>query len=66
MASQYKGIPEGASTVIPRLICRDVEAQIEFCRQALGAVEHLRRPWAKRTSSTCDAEIRTRNAYARS
>ena len=44
MAAEYKGIPEGASAVIPRLICRDVEAEIEFCCQALGAVETLRRP----------------------
>ena len=44
MATQYKGVPEGASAVIPRLVCRDVEAQIEFCCEALGAVEALRRP----------------------
>ena len=24
MATQYKGVPEGASGVIPRLVCRDV------------------------------------------
>jgi PhnB protein len=44
MATQYKGVPEGVSAVIPRLVCRDVEAQIEFCCGALGAVESLRRP----------------------
>jgi PhnB protein len=44
MAAQYKGVPEGASAIIPRLVCRDVEAQIEFCCEALGAVEALRRP----------------------
>ena len=44
MLAQFKGVPEGASAVIPRLICRDVEAQIEFCCEALGAVEILRRP----------------------
>ena len=44
MAAKFKGVPEGASAVIPRLVCRDVEAQIEFCCQALGAVEALRRP----------------------
>jgi PhnB protein len=44
MAESYKGIPEGASAVIPRLVCRDVEAEIEFCCEALGAVEGLRRP----------------------
>jgi PhnB protein len=44
MAARYKGVPEGASAFIPRLVCRDVEAQIEFCCEALGAVEALRRP----------------------
>jgi uncharacterized glyoxalase superfamily protein PhnB len=44
MAEHYKGVPEAASAVIPRLVCRDVEAQIEFCCEALGAVEALRRP----------------------
>ena len=44
MAAQYKGVPEGASAVIPRLVCRDVEAEIEFCCGVLGAVEALRRP----------------------
>jgi len=44
MASQYKGVPEGASAIIPRLYCRDVESEIEFCREALGAVEGVRRP----------------------
>jgi PhnB protein len=43
-ASQYKGVPEGASAIIPRLYCHDVDAQIEFCRGALGAVEGIRRP----------------------
>jgi PhnB protein len=44
MASQHKGIPEGASAVIPRLYCRGVEGEIEFCCEALGAVATLRRP----------------------
>jgi PhnB protein len=35
MAAQYKGVPEGASAVIPRLVCRDVEGQIEFCSHAM-------------------------------
>jgi PhnB protein len=46
MPAQNKGVPEGASAIIPRLFCRDVEAQIEFCRDALGAVEVVRRPGA--------------------
>jgi PhnB protein len=44
MAAQYKGVPEGASAIIPRLYCHDVEAQIGFCCEAFGAVEGGRRP----------------------
>jgi PhnB protein len=44
MASKVKGIPEGASVVIPRLVCRDPAAMIEFCASTFGAVERLRRP----------------------
>ncbi|MFL6751450.1 MAG: VOC family protein [Sphingomicrobium sp.] len=40
----YRGIPEGASALIPRIYCRDVDAEIAFCREALGASESLRRP----------------------
>jgi PhnB protein len=39
-----KGIPEGASVVIPRLFCRDVAAEIDFCKNTFGAVERVRRP----------------------
>ena len=42
--SSVKGIPEGASVVIPRLFCRDVVAEIDFCRNTFGAVERVRRP----------------------
>lgn len=41
-----RGIPEGAPLVIPRLFCRDPEAEIEFCTAALGGVEGVRRPGA--------------------
>jgi PhnB protein len=44
MATEHKGVPAGASTIIPRLTCRDVEAQIDFCRHTFGAVEGVRRP----------------------
>lgn len=44
MAAPGKGVPEGASAVIPRLFCRDVDAEIEFCCGAFGAVESGRRP----------------------
>ena len=44
MAEGVKGIPEGASVVIPRLFCRDVAAEIDFCEKTFGAVERVRRP----------------------
>lgn len=44
MTAQYKGVPEGASAIIPRLYCHDVQAQIEFCGEVIGAVEGVRRP----------------------
>ena len=44
MTSAAKGIPEGASAIIPRLFCRDVVAEIEFCVNTFGAVERVRRP----------------------
>jgi len=42
----FKGIPEGAPVVIPRLFCRNPVAEIEFCTAALGGVEGVRRPGA--------------------
>lgn len=44
MASKMKGIPDGASVVIPRLVCRDPAAAISFCSSTFGAVERVRRP----------------------
>src|SRR5882757_15214 len=44
MAEDVKGIPEGASVVIPRLFCRDVAAEIDFCEKTFGAIEQVRRP----------------------
>jgi PhnB protein len=46
MSEQRKGIPEGASAVIPRLFCRDPVAEIEFCTATFGAEEGVRRPGA--------------------
>ncbi|PYQ55365.1 MAG: hypothetical protein DMF78_02310 [Acidobacteria bacterium] len=43
MAGKVKGIPEGASVVIPRMFCRDPAAQIEFCKATFGAEELVRR-----------------------
>jgi PhnB protein len=44
MTSAAKGIPEGASAIIPRLFCRDVAAEIDFCVSTFHAVERVRRP----------------------
>jgi len=46
MTSKVKGIPDGASVVIPRLFCRDPVAEIEFCAGTFGALELNRRPGA--------------------
>jgi PhnB protein len=37
-------MPEGISVVMPRLFCRDVTAEIDFCRNTFDAVEVGRRP----------------------
>jgi len=44
MASKVKGVPEDSSIVIPRLVCRDPAAAIDFYARAFGAVELNRRP----------------------
>ena len=44
MATEGKGIPQGASVIIPRLVCRDPAVAIEFCANTFGAVERVRRP----------------------
>jgi PhnB protein len=44
--TKAKAVPDGASVVMPRLICRDPVAEIEFCVTAFGAVEQVRRPGA--------------------
>ena len=44
MPGEAKGVPEGASAIIPRLYCRDVAAEIDFCKKTFGAVEGVRRP----------------------
>jgi PhnB protein len=46
MTGTVKGIPDGASVVIPRLFCRDPDAEVEFCTGTFGAVELNRRPGA--------------------
>ena len=44
MPGEAKGVPEGASAIIPRLYCRDVAAEIDFCKNTFDAVEGVRRP----------------------
>src|SRR5437763_5213461 len=44
MATEGKGIPQGASVIIPRLVCRDPAAAIDFCANTFSAVERVRRP----------------------
>jgi PhnB protein len=44
MADNPKPIPDTSSAVIPRLFCRDVVAETEFCKAAFNAVELGRRP----------------------
>jgi len=43
MTQAAKGVPDGAPSIIPRLFCRDPGAEIDFCAQAFGAAELVRR-----------------------
>ncbi|HWP55525.1 MAG TPA: VOC family protein [Pyrinomonadaceae bacterium] len=44
MTSKVKGIPDNSSRVIPRLVCTDGAAEIDFCVNTFDAVELKRRP----------------------
>ena len=44
MAGVVKGVPDNSSVIMPRLVCRDVAAEIEFCVNTFEAVELGRRP----------------------
>jgi PhnB protein len=44
MTTNVEGIPHGASVIIPRLVCRDPAVAMDFCANAFGAVERVRRP----------------------
>lgn len=39
-----KSIPSGVQAVFPMLVCRNPEAEMNFCAAAFGAVEQVRRP----------------------
>ena len=41
--TKVKGLPEGVSAVLPMLVCRDVSAEIDFCKTTFNALEVLRR-----------------------
>lgn len=64
MARRTKGIPEGASVVIPRLVCRDA-AEIDFCVGAFGAIERLRRPGSGWEGGARDDDVRARDGHDR-
>ena len=40
---KVKPIPDGASVVMPMLVCRDASAEIDFCKVTFGALELVRR-----------------------
>src|ERR1044071_6382037 len=44
MSNGKKGIPENSSVVMPRLYCRDVAAEADFCRTVFDAVQLNLRP----------------------
>src|SRR5688572_4689790 len=44
MASNVGKLPENTSIIIPRLVCRDPAAEIDFCVAAFDAVVLNRRP----------------------
>ena len=43
MTSKVKGIPDNSSRIIPRLVCNDGAAEIDFCVDTFDAVELNRR-----------------------
>ena len=44
MNDKSNRLPENTSIVMPRLVCGDAAAEMEFCRQTFEAVELNRRP----------------------
>ncbi len=44
MNAGRKGVPEGASAVIPRLFCRNPADEVDFCVATFQAEERVRRP----------------------
>jgi PhnB protein len=44
VSSKANKLPENTSIIIPRLVCRDPAAEIDFCVRAFEAIELNRRP----------------------
>jgi PhnB protein len=44
MSKKSRSLPENTSIVMPRLVCGDAAAEMEFCREIFDAVELNRRP----------------------
>ncbi|HLG40119.1 MAG TPA: VOC family protein [Chitinophagaceae bacterium] len=44
MTNKVRGIPVNSSCIIPRLVCEDGAAEIDFCVKTFAAVELNRRP----------------------
>src|SRR3989440_12817216 len=44
MAADAGKLPNNTSIIIPRLVCRDPAAEIDFCVRAFEAIELNRRP----------------------
>jgi PhnB protein len=42
--STTKPVPDGASVVMPMLVCRDAGAELDFIKATFDAVERVRRP----------------------
>ena len=64
MGEVVKGVPENSSVVMPRLFCRDVAAEIDFCKAVFG-VSRMRRTRYFRTETIAETASR-RNSYSSS
>src|SRR5215204_5209119 len=42
--TKVKRIPDRVQAVLPMLVCRDVSAEIDFCKASFNALEGVRRP----------------------
>ncbi len=42
--AKVKHIPDGVSALMPMLVCRNVSAEIDFCKTTFDALELVRRP----------------------